>query len=375
MQHTGRDQRRLKRTTGALTALSWLALACACDAERDPSTPVPASITSGPSSSSASAAAAERDNTPRPTSLPDPLNATRPFLVTQYSFTPLPLGWRDAPPARELQYMRSPSERGGVLPCEAPDPGFGVHESSWTHVRPMGQFIAPRQHPTDAQGEFDLVVHFHGQRPARKEVVRTGEDLVFMGVSLGIGKAYGPPFQDGALFAQLVSGVERKLSQRTGRPARVRRLALSGWSRGFEAIGEILQQPLGAKVDAVILLDSFHGSRDLAQRTKRLAPFVEFARAAARNEHLMFISYSSIPTKDYASTTETTRWLVAELGGEPTRARRIDPLGLELIEFFSRGSFHARGYAGNGKLDHCAQFGVYPDAIRAVAKRWRSAAH
>lgn len=268
--------------------------------------------------------------------------------------------------------MRSPSERGGVLPCEAPDPGFGVHQPAWTHVRPMGQFIAPRQSPTDQQGEFDLVVHFHGQRPARKELVRTGEDLVFMGVSLGIGKAYGPPFQDGKLFAQLVSGVEKKLSQQTKRPASVRRLALSGWSRGFEAIGEILQQPLGAKVDAIILLDSFHGPRDIAQRAKRLAPFVAFAQAAARNEHLMFVSYSAIPTKDYASTTETTHWLIAELGGEPTRARRIDPLGLELTEYFSLGSFHARGYAGNGKLDHCAHFGVYPDAIRAVAERWRT---
>lgn len=308
----------------------------------------------------------------RPATLPDPLNAARPFFATQHTYDPLPEGWRDAKPAKELQYMLSPAERGGFLPCEAPDPGFGVHEPKWIHVRPMGNFIVPKHLVLDDGGGFDLVVHFHGQRPARKELVRTGEDLVFLGVSLGIGKAYAPPFHDGKLFQQLISGVEKELTQRSGRAAHVRRLALSGWSRGFEAIGEVLTQPLGEKVDALILLDSFHGSRDLKTRALRLAPFVEFGRAALEGRRFFFLSHSAIPTKDYASTTETVNWLISELGGKPVPARRKDPLGLELTNYYSAGDFHARGYAGNGKLDHCAHFGVYPDAIRAVAARWKA---
>ncbi len=273
--------------------------------------------------------------------------------------------------------MRSVEERGGVLPCEASDPGSGLHEP-FVHVRPMGQLLLPRRLPLGPDGELDLVVHFHGQRPAGKEVRRTGEELALLGVSLGIGAAYAPPFQDGRLFAELLEGAVKVASRKAERQVKLRRLALVGWSRGFEAIGEILAQPEslrhGAEVDAVILLDSFHGSRDLAARAARLEPFVAFARRAARGERFMFLSYSSIPTSSYASTTETTRWLIHTLGGEPVRARRLDPLGLELIEFWSQGALHTRGYAGNGKLDHCAHFGVLPSALSAVAARWRGQA-
>ncbi|MGE0320921.1 MAG: hypothetical protein AB7K71_03175 [Polyangiaceae bacterium] len=314
---------------------------------------------------------AEGTSSKHPATLADPLNPTRPFSATQQTYLPLAKDWRDALPAKELQFMASPAERGGVLPCEAPDPGFGVHEPRWIHVQPMGNFIVPKHLKLDESGGFDLVVHFHGQRPASKELIRTGEDLVFLGVSLGIGKAYAPPFHDGKLFLQLISGVEKELSKRLGRAAHVRRMALSGWSRGFEAIGEVLTQPLADKVDALILLDSFHGSRDLEARALRLAPFVAFGKAALTGKRFFFLSHSAIPTEDYASTTETVHWLVWELAGKPIPAQRKDPLGLQLTDFYSAGDFHARGYAGNGKLDHCAHFGVYPDAIRAVAERWR----
>lgn len=273
-----------------------------------------------------------------------------------------------APPLRELQYMRSEEERG-VKPCEAPDPGFGLH-TEWQHTRPIGMFIAPKIDPVEKDGSFDLFVHFHGQRPARKELVRSGVEHPLMGVSLGIGAAYAPRFRDAKLFEKMITVLERKLSEASGRPAKLRRLALSAWSRGFEAIGEILQQPLGAKVDAVILLDSFHGPRDLKLRELELTPFLTFARRAAAGERFMYSSHSSIPTREYASTTEATHWLIWKLGGRPSPATRKDPLGLELVEWFSKNAFHARGYAGDGKLDHCAHFGVYADVVQAVARRW-----
>ncbi len=299
----------------------------------------------------------------------DPLAPRRPV---QSVSAPALTGsaWVDARPPKDQQYERTARERGGILPCEAPDPGFGVHES-WTHVRPKGHFIAPRRSALSADGGFDMVVHFHGHRPARKEFVRTGEDLVLLGVSLGIGVAYRPDFRDPRLLETMVTGVERKLSKRFGQKARLRRLGLTSWSRGFEAIDEILGQPLGKKVDAIMLFDSLHGSRKPHRQKDKLARFVAFARRAAKGETFFFASHSAIPTKDYASTTESVHFLIWKLGGVPLQVHRRDPLGLELKHLFSKGDFHARGYAGNGKLDHCAHFGVYPDAIRAVAARWR----
>src|SRR5690606_11135874 len=66
---------------------------------------------------------------------------------------------------------------------------------------------------------FDLVVHFHGHRPALKELGRSGEDLVLLGVSLGLGKAYGPPFADASVLETLVQNVERSLGKQHGRTA------------------------------------------------------------------------------------------------------------------------------------------------------------
>ena len=235
----------------------------------------------------------------------------------------------------------------------------------------MGQFVAPRARAVDEDGHFDLVVHFHGHRPARKELARSGEDLVMLGVSLGPGAAYGPPFSDAALFEKLVRQVETKLATGGQPRPQVRRIALTGWSRGYEAIAKILAQPLSKKVDALILLDSLHASREQQHQREQLKPFIEFARRSLSGERFFFASHSSIDTPDYASTTETVNAVADALGLRPSPVRRRDALGLDLIGLVSRGDFHVRGYAGNGKLDHCAHFGVFPDALRALAARSR----
>ena len=277
--------------------------------------------------------------------------------------------WPRSRPKKEHQYSRTNIERGRVLPCEAAEPGFGVHRG-WHHVQPSGHFIAPRHGILDDKGRFDLVVHFHGHRPARKEFVRSGEDLVLLGVSLGIGAAYGPPFSEPKRFLKMVRGVEAELSRRESKEARVRRIALSAWSRGYEAIPKILKQPLGKRVDALILVDSLHASRDRRHGPAGLDVFRRFAKRAEAGRAFFFMSHSSIDPPNYASTTETAHYLLATLGQQPEPMMRRDPLGLELFEGASLGNFHVRGYAGNGKLDHCAQFGVYPAVVRALAKYW-----
>lgn len=301
----------------------------------------------------------------------DPLQPHRPPAPRAGPAVTLPAAgvWPLSRPERDRQYSRSAKERG-VLPCEAPDPGLGSY-APFVAIRPRGQLLSPRTLRVGDDGQFDLLVHFHGHRPARKELVRSGVELPLLGVSLGIGAAYGPPFADGTLMPKLVVAVEKELSRREGRPLRVRRLALSGWSRGFEAVAEILKQPIGARVDAVILLDSLHAGRDPVRGPEALAPFSRFAARAVRGETLFFVSHSAIDEDEYATTTETARYLVAGVSGALSPVFRRDPLGLELFDLFSRGSFHVRGYAGNGKLDHCAHFGLYPMALFALNARWR----
>jgi hypothetical protein len=125
-----------------------------------------------------------------------------------------------------------------------------------------------------------------------------------------------------------------------------------------------------------VLLDGLHcGYQGHSLNENQLKPFIDFSNRAADGERLMVITHSSIIPPGYASTTETANYLIAKLGGHPTKsqARAADPMGLELISRYSRGGFHVRGFSGNDTLDHCAQIGLYRDVLKVhIQPRWRS---
>jgi nucleoid-associated protein YgaU len=264
---------------------------------------------------------------------------------------------------------------GNVNPCNTPDPGWGIYDH-WTSVS-IGQMIAPQVGGLTKDGGFDLLVHFHGHEPIRKEFVKTAKGIVLVGIDLGIGSGpYGSVFASPEVFQRLLRSVEAEMARRSGRKsAHVRKLALSSWSAGYGAIEQILRQPVAKRVDAVILLDSLHAgyvspdSKTLA--TAGLEPFVAFAKQAARGTRFMFQSYSSIIPPGYASTTETAHYVIAQLGGKPSKAKRDDVLGLDMFERFDRGKYHARGYQGEDKPDHCAHIGLMKTVVGThLNKRW-----
>jgi hypothetical protein len=169
-----------------------------------------------------------------------------------------------------------------------------------------------------------------------------------------------------------VQQIEHSLSKKHGNETHVGHLALSAWSAGFTGISAILAQSEVDRVEAVVLIDALNAPRQADTLKRQLQPFVEYARRAAAGERFMLITHSSIDPPDFASTTETAHFLIASLDGRPLAVTRKDPLGLELVEFFTRGSFHVRGYAGNDKVDHCAQLALLRDAFTALGRRWRN---
>jgi hypothetical protein len=281
-----------------------------------------------------------------------------------------------AKPPAWTQKQKSVGERG-INPCNTPDPGFGIYDK-WSRDISMGQMIAPQVGGVSSRGEFDLMIHFHGHEPARKEWVQAMDGAVLAGIDLGTGSGpYETAFARRGALKSLVESVERAMQRRTRKPAHVRRLGLSGWSAGYGAIQNALVDPWGMdRVDAVVLLDGLHcGYQGASLSEPQLRPFIEFARRAADNRKLMIVTHSSIIPPGYASTTETANFLVAKLGGRPQRARTRagDPMGLELISRYSRGSFHMRGFSGNDTLDHCAHLGLYRDILKThIAPRWQS---
>ena len=143
---------------------------------------------------------------------------------------------------------------------------------------------------------------------------------------------------------------------------------IAAWSGGYSAISLLLEHST-RKPDAVVLLDGLHGSRDLSVLALQIDPIVRFARRALNDEVFMYVSHSSIDTDGYASSTEGVHFLLSAIGARPLRVEREDPLGMRLVELFSRGGFHSRGYAGGGKSDHCAHL----RCIRWCCRRWNDA--
>jgi hypothetical protein len=293
----------------------------------------------------------------------DPLGPGRP--ATLDTAARVVVGdWIRARPG--FQYSHSAAERGGVEPCAIQAVAASATEA-WAPLS-QGHFVAPRDFGLDESGHFNLVLHFNGDEPVRRE-----SQAHFVLYTLTVpGNQYAPLLSGSHWSEAIVAEIERALSKASGRTARARHLALSAWSAGFVAVEAALAQPAN-DIDAVILIDGLHAPRgnDAAFRAQ-MQPFVDYAARAAEHHGLFVVSHSAIDPPDFASTTECAHYLIASLGGKPTPVRRADAMGLELVESFSRGDFHVRGYAGNGTADHCAQLAVLRDAYAALGRRWGS---
>jgi hypothetical protein len=284
-----------------------------------------------------------------------------------------------AAPTAPAKASKPPKKRrGGIHPCMTPDPGFGAYDK-WSRAVSMGQMIAPKAGGVRKDGGFDVIIHFHGHEPVRKEFVKTSNGVVLVGIDLGIGSgAYQNGFASPQTFTRLITSIEAEMAKRSGNAkAHVRKLGLSAWSAGYGAIDQILRQTGGKNVDAVILLDSLHAGYENEQqktlKTLQLDPFVAFAKRAAAGKTFMFMSHSSIIPPGYASTTEVASYVLQKIGGKPQKAKREDVLGLDMIRKYDKSGFHARGYEGDDKPDHCAHLGLMAGIMKThILPRWKT---
>jgi hypothetical protein len=323
-----------------------------------------------PASVPAAVAAPRPSASVDPNLLVDPLAPQHPATLDRARS--LAENWHKARPG--FQASRKPAERGGVEPCATQK----VDLSAFAEPLPLskGRLTLPRELVLATGGRFDLVMHLNGDEPVRRELALSGAKLALYTLTIDPSQGYAPLFTGTGLFAALLGEIERAASKQAGREARVGRIALSAWSAGFVGITAILSQPQTRdRADAVILIDGLHAPRgDRPAFEAQLAPFVAFAARASESQRFFLVSHSSIDPPGFASTSECAHYLIAAQGGEPSLVRRADPYGLELVESYTRGEFHVRGYAGNDKADHCAQLAVLRGAFAALARRWATPA-
>ncbi len=226
---------------------------------------------------------------------------------------------------------------------------------------PVRLFV-PRD--TDLMGEPRLLIHFHGPAFLPEDAAsRSAASSVVVTVNVGHGSgAYDAAFDDPAVFDSVVAGVRRALGEAAGGPVTLGEITLSGFSAGHGAVRAILRSPAHFRaVDAVLLLDGLHTGY-LPPRTvldeggrldiTNLESISRFARAAAEGNKRLLITHSEIFPGTFASTTETTDYLISRLGLSRKAVLRWGPVGLQQLSEVRCRGLEVEGYAGNSAPDH-----------------------
>ncbi len=176
----------------------------------------------------------------------------------------------------------------------------------------------------DESAPMDLLIHFHGAGYVPKHAVyRSRHPLLLAVVNLGSGSSvYENAFQNKSAFPRLIDTIYQTSSERKAATIKPSRVYLSSFSAGYGAIRAILQDHTSA-VDGILLLDSLHTGyvpprRVLAQggtlNGENLKDFIGYAQLAMDNKKKFLITHSEIFPGTYASTTETTDYLIRSLG-------------------------------------------------------------
>jgi hypothetical protein len=225
-----------------------------------------------------------------------------------------------------------------------------------------------------------LVVHFHGAAfVAETAVSRLGTDYVGATVNLAPGSGvYDRTFSDPAVYDSLVAEIAREVAAVIGQPISFRRVTLVGFSAGHGAIRAILRDPRHFEaVHGVLLLDGLHTSyvpegtvieKGGTLDERNLEAFVRFGQAAVRNEKRFVVTHSEIFPGTFASTTETTDYLIQALGLRRTPVLKWGPVGMQQLSEVLAGRLEIMGFAGNSAPDHIDQFHAMPEFLRRVER-------
>lgn len=226
-----------------------------------------------------------------------------------------------------------------------------------------------------------LVIHFHGAAFIPEVAVAQLEgDRVAAVVTLGAGSGiYDRAFSDPAAYDTLLAGIRREASDALGTAVEFDRVTLTGFSAGHGAIRAILREPRHFdKVDAVLLLDGLHTGyvperRVLADGGKLnetvLQVFVAYGKAAIAGEKRLLITHSEIFPGTFASTTETSDFLVQALGLRRTPVLEWGPRGMQQLSEAGAGRLLIMGFAGNSAPDHVDHFHGMPQFLRMLDAR------
>jgi hypothetical protein len=229
--------------------------------------------------------------------------------------------------------------------------------------QPVKIFIPARA----ARNGRRLLIHFHGAPfVAEYAASEARGDFLLAAVALGPGSAvYERAFTNAAVFDDLLRSIRQQLASHS-REEQFSAVVLSGFSAGYGAIRALLREPRhAAAIHGVLLLDGLHTSyvppgtvlaNGGALDEAPLAPFLDFARSAVAGKKAMLVTHSEIFPGTFASTTETTDYLIRSLGLKRVPVLEWGPLGMQQLSAVRQGGLSILGFAGNSGPDHIDHF-------------------
>lgn len=207
----------------------------------------------------------------------------------------------------------------------------------------------------------DVLLHFHGTANVPIQAVeQMGKPILLAVVNQGSGSSvYQNAFEDSTVFSQLIDSIKEKSKKNS-----ISKLYCSAFSAGYGAVRELLKIH-AEHIDGVLLLDGLHTDYipDAAPlddggklNTEKLVVFSRYALKAMEGKKKLLITHSEIFPGTYASTTETTQWLLDTLGLKRKPILAWGPLGMQQLAQTTSGKLRVMGFAGNSAPDHVDHF-------------------
>jgi len=273
-----------------------------------------------------------------------------------------------APSARLVQSKRA------ATPIEISDNALP------SKVTRMGNVIVWHPLAVEADGSYDVIIHFHGVQLALEPAMREARlRAVLIIVNDGLmaesyRDGHGAPGTLDRLLLALHTHVAKAFNRDD---VHTRRVAVSAWSAGFGAVAPMLRREADvARLDAVLVSDGLHSAFTDPKRRlvadSQLDFVVNFAKRAIGHDKLFGITHTAIQTPDFASTTETAQKLLGLLAMTPDMILDADQgRAPVLTSVAERGDFVLLGYDGNDKHAHAVQQWALGRTLWSrLAERW-----
>jgi hypothetical protein len=229
----------------------------------------------------------------------------------------------------------------------------------------LGTLFVPAKLQSKARAPVLFFFHAQGLVP---EVAGARNNMVVVSAVLGAGsRVYAKPFVDPAFFGNLLREAETRAGMKLGP------ITLAGWSAGCGAIRQIMSTPeYYDKVANTIMIDGIHssyiggkpGPLESQIDPEPLQIFIKLARDAMEGKKRVIITHSEIFPGTFASTTETSDYILNALGLRPRPVVKWGPMGTQELSEVRAGKLLMVGFAGNSAPDHVDQLHSLPEYLR-----------